>query len=98
MRLSQYGRQLGLLDDARWEAAERKRQAIEAALEGLDTVAFNANQTQEARACAVGLAPLGQRLTGRELLRRPETRYWQVAALEGRLPTVEEDVATEVEL
>jgi tRNA uridine 5-carboxymethylaminomethyl modification enzyme len=98
LRLSHYGRQLGLLDDARWEAAERKRQAIESALEGLDAVAFNANQAQEERAREVGLAPLGQRLTGRELLRRPETRYWQVAALDGRLPTLEEDVATEVEL
>ncbi len=98
LRLSRYGRQLGLLDDARWEAAERKRQAIEAALEGLETVAFNANQAQEERACEAGLAPLGQRLTGRELLRRPETRYWQVRVLDSRLPPLDEEVATEVEL
>jgi tRNA uridine 5-carboxymethylaminomethyl modification enzyme len=98
LRLSRYGRQLGLLDDQRWETAQRKRQAIEAALEGLETVAFNANQAQEERAREVGLAPLRQRLTGRDLLRRPETRYWQVAALEPQLPVLEEDVATEVEL
>lgn len=98
LRLSQYGRQLGLLDDARWEVAERKREAIEAAMEGLEAVAFNANQAQEARAREVGLAPLGQRVTGRELLRRPEARYWQVAALDSRLPALEEEVAAEVEV
>ncbi len=98
LRLSQYGRQLGLLDDARWEAAERKRLALEAALARLDTIAFNASQAQEARAREVGLTPLGQRLTARDLLRRPETRYWQVAALDERLPRLDADVATEVEL
>jgi tRNA uridine 5-carboxymethylaminomethyl modification enzyme len=98
LRLSHYGRQLGLLDDARWEVAERKREAIEAAMEGLEKVAFNANQAQEAQARDVGLAPLGQRMTGHELLRRPEARYWQIAALDSRLPALEEEVAAEVEV
>ncbi len=98
LRLSHYGRQLGLLDDARWEAVERKRQAIAEAMDRLETVSFNANQAMEARVREVGLAPLGQRLTARELLRRPEVRYWQVAALDTRLPQLEEEVAAEVEL
>ncbi len=98
LRLSRYGRELGLLDDARWEAAERKRQAIEATLHELDTVAFKANPALEERARELGLSSLGQRLTARELLKRPEARYWQVAALDSRLPKLEEEFATEVEL
>jgi tRNA uridine 5-carboxymethylaminomethyl modification enzyme len=52
----------------------------------------------EERAREVGLAPLGQRLTAHELLRRTETRYWQMAALDARLPAIEEEASTEVEL
>ena len=98
LRLSRYGRALGLLDDARWEAVERKHQAIAAAMDGLDTVAFNSSQAMEALAREVGLSPLGQRLTAREVLRRPETRYWQLAALDTRLPSLDEDVAAEIEV
>ncbi len=98
LRLSHYGRQLGLLDDARWEAVERKRAHIAEALGTLDEVAFNSSQAMEARAREVGLAPLGQRLTARELLRRPEARYWQLAALDDRLPAIAEEAMTEVEL
>ncbi|HEY7358954.1 MAG TPA: tRNA uridine-5-carboxymethylaminomethyl(34) synthesis enzyme MnmG, partial [Ktedonobacterales bacterium] len=98
LRLSHYGRQLGLLDNARWEAVERKRAHITEALDALDAVAFNSNQAMEARAREVGLAPLGQRLTARELLRRPEAHYWQIAALDDRLPDITEEAMTEVEL
>ncbi len=98
LRLSHHGRALGLLDDARWEAVERKRAHIAEALGALDDVIFTSSQATEARAREVGLAPLGQRLTARELLRRPETRYWQIAALDARVPAIAEEAATEVEL
>jgi tRNA uridine 5-carboxymethylaminomethyl modification enzyme len=98
LRLSHYGRALGLLDDARWEAVERKRAHIAEALGTLDEIVFTSSQAMEARAHEVGLAPLGQRLTARELLRRPETRYWQILKLDVRLPEIAEEAITEVEL
>jgi tRNA uridine 5-carboxymethylaminomethyl modification enzyme len=51
----------------------------------------------------LGLTPLAQRVTAEELLRRPEVRYGQVAALvalgcASALPDLDEDAATQVEL
>src|SRR2546423_1261910 len=58
---------------------------------------------EEASAQEVGIAPLGQRLSARELLRRPEVRYAQVGQLSQRvastsLPDLPDETAEEVEL
>ncbi len=109
LRLSDYAYKFGLIDDARYAQIVHKRESIQRALTQLDTLVFTSSRTIEACAQEIGLAPLGQMLSARELLRRPAVTYHQVACLEARvaqtlqppfpalLPMLSESVAEEVE-
>src|SRR6266700_3736159 len=81
LRLSDYAYTYGLIDDARYAQVVHKRESIQRALTQLDTLVFTSSRTTEAFVQEIGLAPLGQMLSARELLRRPSVTYHQVAQL-----------------
>ena len=85
LRLSDYGYRFGLVDDARYEQVVRKREYIERTLRRLDSVVFTSSRSTEGFAQELGIAPLGQMLSARELLRRQEVSYAQVARLSRRV-------------
>ena len=62
----------------------QKREHIQQALSQLDTIFFTSARSTETRAQELGIAPLGQMLSARELLRRPGVGYQQVAQLARR--------------
>jgi len=104
LRLSDYAYQFGLIDDARYGRVVQKRAHIQQALAQLDGITFTSSRQVEAHAQELGIAPLGQMLSARELLRRPEVCYAQVEQLSQRaafseaLPALPEETADEVEL
>jgi tRNA uridine 5-carboxymethylaminomethyl modification enzyme len=103
LRLSDYAYKYGLIDEARYAQVEQKRESIEHTLAQLDRITFTSSRLIEASAQEVGIASLGQRLSARELLRRPEVRYAQVEQLSQRvastsLPDLPDATAEEVEL
>jgi tRNA uridine 5-carboxymethylaminomethyl modification enzyme len=108
LRLSTYGYAFGLIDETRYAAVIEKGVQIQQALAGLDRVTFTSARLTEGYAQELGLAPLGQPLSARELLRRPQVGYQQVEQLarrtagsaqtDGGLPALAESVAQEVEL
>src|SRR5713226_7408296 len=81
LRLSDYAYKYGLIDDARFAQLVHKRKSIQRALTQLDTLVFTSSRTTEAFVQQIGLAPLGQMLSARELLRRPSVTYHQVTQL-----------------
>jgi len=85
LRLSDYAYKFGLIDDARYAQIVKKRESIQHALSSIDSVMFTSSRTIEAYAQEIGIAPLGQMLSARELLRRPEVCYHQVAQLAQRV-------------
>jgi tRNA uridine 5-carboxymethylaminomethyl modification enzyme len=85
LRLSDYAYKFGLIDDARYVQVMQKREIIQQTLQNLDKLVFTSSRLVETYAQELSIAPLGQKLTGRELLRRPEVRYSQVAQLAQRL-------------
>lgn len=85
LRLSDYAYKLGLIDEARYAQVARKRETIQSALTGLDSVAFTSSRLVEMHAQEVGIPPPGQVMSARDLLRRPEVSYYQVAQLAQRL-------------
>jgi tRNA uridine 5-carboxymethylaminomethyl modification enzyme len=95
LRLSDYAYKLGLIDDVRYEQVVRKRGIIQRTLSQLDKVVFTSSRLIEACAQEIGISQLGQKMTGRELLRRPEVRYQQVAQLARRVHDGREEVAIE---
>ena len=103
LRLSDYAYKFGLIDDERYAQVVRKRENIQRTLVQLDTLVFTSSRTTEACAQEIGLAPLGQVLSARELLRRPSVTYHQVARLAERatcvvLSPLAESATEEVEL
>ncbi|MFL5697833.1 MAG: tRNA uridine-5-carboxymethylaminomethyl modification enzyme MnmG/GidA [Ktedonobacteraceae bacterium] len=103
LRLSDYAYKYDLIDEARYAQVVQKRESIQHTLAQLDRITFTSSRLIEASAQEVGIASLGQRLSARELLRRPEVRYAQVEQLSQRvastsLPDLPDETAEEVEL
>ena len=85
LRLTEVGRKLGLVGDARWEHYGRKRDAILREQERLRSTYVSAN--------------FHQKVLAMDLLRRPENNYASVCALPGGGPGVpDEQVAEQVEI
>ena len=83
MRLTEIGRALGLVDDARWDAFSRKRDAVARETERLKASWVNpALLPAEAATRLIG-QPIDHEYSLFELLRRPDLSYAQVLALPG---------------
>lgn len=74
-RVMPLGRELGLVDDARWQAFTRRRDALATELERLRSVQLVPDAATQARLDELGTARLGRPSTLLELLRRPEVGY-----------------------
>ena len=99
LRLTEQGRRLGLVDDARWEAYARKRDAIAREAERLKSTQVNPNLIDRREIERVVGAPLEQACTLADLLRRPGVGYAALATLPGAGPAVDDPaVAEQVEV
>src|SRR5690606_15431220 len=97
LRLTGKGRELGLVDDARWAAFSAKREAIEA--EQLRLRSTWVQPTSEAgKAFAAHFAtPLTREYSLLDLLRRPEVDYQTLTQLTG-VAEIPADAAEQVEI
>jgi tRNA uridine 5-carboxymethylaminomethyl modification enzyme len=98
LRLTEIGRELGLVDDARWDAFSRKRDAIAAEAERLKSTWINPRLLPEADALRVLGKPMEREYKLFDLLRRPEVGYAALMSLPGAGQGVAEaQVAEQVE-
>jgi tRNA uridine 5-carboxymethylaminomethyl modification enzyme len=81
LRLTEIGRGLGLVDDARWSCFSRKREALERERERLASTWVSPESVAPEKAMRLLGAPLTRTVTLLELLRRPEASYQQVLDL-----------------
>jgi len=86
LRLTPIGRELGLVDDERWQLLERKRAAVDGEVERLRSAWVRPGTEIAARAEALFGCPLTREQRGLELLRRPEVSYESLATLVGASP------------
>jgi tRNA uridine 5-carboxymethylaminomethyl modification enzyme len=75
LRLTETGRRLGCVDDARWEAFERKREGIARELERLKSTWVNPRILPKAEAERVLGSHIEREYTLTDLLRRPNVTY-----------------------
>jgi tRNA uridine 5-carboxymethylaminomethyl modification enzyme len=93
-RLTEVGRQLGLVDDARWIAFERKREAVSRETERLRSIWVNPRNLAQAEAERVLGRALEHEYNLADLLRRPDVSYAGLMSLAGgRFANVELPVA-----
>ncbi len=83
MRLTEIGRRLGLVDDVRWEAFSRKRDAVAREEERLKCTWVQPKILPEADAVRVLGKPIEREYTLFDLLRRPDVSYEALLTLPG---------------
>ncbi|MFH1034774.1 MAG: tRNA uridine-5-carboxymethylaminomethyl(34) synthesis enzyme MnmG [Pseudomonadota bacterium] len=101
LRLTPLGRELGLVDDARWRVFAQKRQAIDQAWQRLEAVQVRPTPAMNQSLAQLGSAPLKRPLPAAELLRRPGLGLAQVAGLDPALEVLGQcppDVAEQLEI
>ena len=96
MRLTETGRKLGLVDDQRWDAFSRKRDAVSRETERLKSIWVNPRNLAETEAQRVIGKSIEHEYSLAELLRRPDISYAGLMSLEqGRYASAELDVPRE---
>ncbi|MDF3079722.1 tRNA uridine-5-carboxymethylaminomethyl(34) synthesis enzyme MnmG [Burkholderia sola] len=83
MRLTEIGRELGLVDDARWDAFSRKRDAVSRETERLKSTWVTPKTLPAEEATALLGKAIDHEYSLAELLRRPGVSYDGVCALKG---------------
>ncbi len=97
MRLTETGRKLGLVDDARWQAFEEKREKISREIERLKSTWVNPRMLEKAEAERVLGKEIEREYSLYDLLRRPEVSYAALMTLPGAQADAAE-VAEQVEI
>lgn len=83
LRLTAIGRELGCVDDARWDVFCRKREAIDTELGRLAAISVNPVTLPPERAIEVIGQPIERDYTLGDLLRRPDVRYAALVTIAG---------------
>src|SRR5690606_17299807 len=99
LRLTGIGRELGLVDDARFAAFERKRDAVERETTRLGALWASPANALGGEVASVLQLPLSRDTNALDLLKRPEVDYATLLSLPSLMPAVADaDVAEQVEI
>ena len=83
MRLTELGRQMGLVDDARWDAFSRKRDAVSRETERLKSIWVNPRNLPASEAERVLGKTIDREYNLADLLRRPDVSYPSLMSIDG---------------
>ena len=99
LRLTEIGRKLGIVDDARWNAFNRKRDAVARETERLRSSWINPRLIPESDAVRVLGKPLEREYRLLDLLRRPDVSYASLHTLPGAgQPLADSQVVEQTEI
>lgn len=101
MRLTRTGREIGLVDDERWNAFQEKVTSYQTEIARLNKEKLKPLADTQEKLGAMGFGPIKDALTGIEFLKRPEVKYADVIRFVGESSekldrTVIELIETEV--
>ncbi|GAA0701480.1 tRNA uridine-5-carboxymethylaminomethyl(34) synthesis enzyme MnmG [Marinobacterium maritimum] len=97
LRLTEKGRELGLVGDQRWARFEAKREAMEQELQRLKNTWVHPNTPEAEQLDAKLKTGLNREYNLADLIKRPELNYPDVANLKGE-PIEDEQAAEQVEI
>jgi tRNA uridine 5-carboxymethylaminomethyl modification enzyme len=97
LRLTQKGRDIGLVTDERYAAFTDKRSLLERTLDTLGKETISPNKEIQSKITAMGSVPLKSSVSLLELLRRKEITYDKLAAA-FNLPELPKEVAEQAEI
>lgn len=82
LRLTEKGRELGLVDDERWQAFCEKKEQVEVEISRLKNTRIGPNALTEEEALQVLKTPLNKDTSLYDMLRRPEVTYDSLTSLD----------------
>ncbi|MCG4822997.1 tRNA uridine-5-carboxymethylaminomethyl(34) synthesis enzyme MnmG [Streptococcus gordonii] len=88
MRLTEMGREIGLVDDDRWARFEIKKNQFDNEMKRLESIKLKPVKETNAKVEALGFKPLTDAVTAKEFMRRLEVSYQDVVQFIG--PAAEE--------
>ena len=88
MRLTEMGREIGLVDDERWARFEIKKNQFDNEMKRLEFIKLKPVKETNAKVEALGFKPLTDAVTAKEFMRRPEVSYQDAVQFIG--PAAEE--------
>ena len=88
MRLTEIGREIGLVDDERWARFEIKKNQFDNEMKRLESIKLKPVKETNAKIEALGFKALTDAVTTKEFMRRPEVSYQDVVQFIG--PAAEE--------
>lgn len=97
IRLTEKGRELGLVSDARWQRFCEKREAIEQENQRLKDTWIQPGSAEAEQLNEKLPQPINREYNLQDLVKRPELNYADVAALKGE-PVTDNQVAEQVEI
>ncbi len=97
LRLTEKGRNVGLVSDSRYERFVNKRQAIDRTLEILKDALVNPSQDVQAKLVKIGSSPIRTTTSLYDLLKRTEITYDLLQSVFS-LPELESEVKKQVEI
>ncbi|HIF9398361.1 TPA: tRNA uridine-5-carboxymethylaminomethyl(34) synthesis enzyme MnmG [Photobacterium damselae] len=95
LRLTEMGRQFGLVDDERWARFNQKIENMEQERQRLKDIWINPNSVQVDELNKILKTPIVREASGEDLLRRPEVTYDMLTAIETFGPALEDTQASE---
>ncbi|MGK9006673.1 tRNA uridine-5-carboxymethylaminomethyl(34) synthesis enzyme MnmG [Citrobacter europaeus] len=95
LRLTEIGRELGLVDDERWARFNEKLERIEQERQRLKSTWVNPLAGSAAEVNAHLATPLSREASGEDLLRRPDMTYAQLTSLSAFAPALDDAQAAE---
>ncbi|RBO11289.1 MULTISPECIES: tRNA uridine-5-carboxymethylaminomethyl(34) synthesis enzyme MnmG [Pantoea] len=95
LRLTETGRELGLVDDARWARYNQKLEAIEQERQRLRSLWVHPKSENVADVNSIISAPLTKEASAEDLLRRPEMTYARLMTLADYGPALPDEQAAE---
>ena len=99
LRLTEKGRELGLVDDARWSLFDAKRNAIAVEKDRLENIWLTPENEAGQQAAATLDEPISKETRAIDLLKRPGMTYARLAAVEAIGPGLEqEEWASQLEI
>ncbi len=94
-RLTEKGRELGIVDDVRWKAFSEKQEAIEIEQQRLKNKWVNPKSANAEQINALLKNPMQRESTLEAMIRRPEVSYNSLMSVEGLGPAIENVQAAE---
>ncbi|HEM4664221.1 TPA: tRNA uridine-5-carboxymethylaminomethyl(34) synthesis enzyme MnmG [Streptococcus suis] len=96
MRLTEIGRQVGLVDDKRWQVFQIHKNQFDNEMKRLESIKLKPIKETNEKVVAMGFKPLTDALTAKEFMRRPDVTYADAVAFIG--PAAEDLDAKTIEL